>query len=87
MSKPCLTLRDETEWVETVEVGWNKLVGVEPDRIADAWSNFAPPAEHPPIYGDGTAAQCIADILASNPVVFGAAQRPVELSLELARGA
>ena len=54
---PCLTLRDETEWVETVEAGWNKLVGVEPEQVADAWFSFAPPAEHPPIFGDGTAAR------------------------------
>lgn len=60
---PCLTLRDETEWMETVEVGWNKLVGVEPERILDAWFNFSPPLEHPPLFGDGTAGQRIAQIL------------------------
>jgi UDP-GlcNAc3NAcA epimerase len=63
---PCLTLRDETEWVETVKVGWNKLVGVEPERVLDAWRNFAPPAEQPPIFGDGTAAQHIAQILGAD---------------------
>lgn len=64
---PCLTLRDETEWVETVEAGWNKLVGIQPDRVAEAWFRFVPPSEHPPIFGDGMAAQhivkCIADAI------------------------
>lgn len=64
--KPCVTLRDETEWTETVEVGWNKLVSTNPDHIRQAWFNFIPPAEHLPIYGDGTAAQRIVAIIANN---------------------
>ena len=68
---PCLTLRDETEWIETVQVGWNKLIGVEPEQVADAWFNFAPPAEHPPIFGNGAAAERIAQILDTEGVVFG----------------
>ncbi|MCR4405877.1 MAG: UDP-N-acetylglucosamine 2-epimerase (non-hydrolyzing) [Anaerolineae bacterium] len=71
MGIPCLTLRDETEWVETVEVGWNKLVGTDPERVLDAWFNFVPPAEHPPIFGDGTAARRIAQILESDVLAFG----------------
>jgi len=63
MKKPCLTLRDETEWTETVHAGWNKLVGVDVDRIVYEWRNFAPPTEQPPIFGDGTAAEKIAEIL------------------------
>jgi len=62
---PCLTLRDETEWVETVQVGWNKLVGVQPDRVVESWFGFAPPSEHPPIFGDGMAAQHIVKCIAS----------------------
>jgi UDP-N-acetylglucosamine 2-epimerase len=78
---PCLTLRDETEWVETVEAGWNKLVGAEPERIIEAWSSFAPPAEHPPIYGDGTAAQRIADTLGSKAPTFGRLRRKSESAI------
>lgn len=62
---PCLTLRDETEWVDTVRVGWNRLVGTEPKTILEAWFSFRPPDERPPIFGDGTAGQRIADILDS----------------------
>lgn len=63
LHKPCLTLRDETEWTETVQVGWNKLVGVDLDRILHEWKSFTPPAEQPPIFGDGTAGEKIANIL------------------------
>lgn len=61
--KPCLTLRDETEWTETVQVGWNKLVSVDMDCILEAWKTFIPPANQPPIFGDGTAGEKIANTL------------------------
>ena len=63
LKRPCITLRDETEWTETVEAGWNVLVGAEPDRILPAWRSFAPPAQQPPIFGDGCAAEKIVAIL------------------------
>jgi UDP-N-acetylglucosamine 2-epimerase len=63
MSIPCLTLRDESEWVATVETGWNKLVGADQKLIQDSWFNFIPPTDHPPIYGTGNAAQLIAGFL------------------------
>ena len=63
MSKPCITLRDETEWTETVKVGWNKLVGVDVECIVNEWKTFTPPVEQPPIFGDGKAGEKIADIL------------------------
>lgn len=63
LSVPCLTLRDETEWVDTVRVGWNQLVGVEPEAVLGAWRSFRPPAEHPPIFGDGRAGEKIAEII------------------------
>jgi UDP-GlcNAc3NAcA epimerase len=58
---PCVTLRDETEWVETVQAGWNRLAGAVPDQIVDAVRNFDAPTQRPDLYGDGsTAAQCAA---------------------------
>lgn len=53
---PCLTLRNETEWTETVEHGWNRLVGADTERILDALQHLDRPAHHPVLYGDGTAA-------------------------------
>jgi|Deesub1362A_J573_1020465.scaffolds.fasta_scaffold01134_3 UDP-N-acetylglucosamine 2-epimerase len=44
---PCVTLREETEWVETVEAGWNTLVGCDPDRILQAVSSLPSPPRPP----------------------------------------
>jgi UDP-N-acetylglucosamine 2-epimerase len=60
---PCVTLRTSTEWVETIEAGWNRLVGTDPDAIVGAVEGASRPAEHPPLYGDGHAADRIADLL------------------------
>ena len=65
---PCLTLRDETEWIATVESGWNILVGADIEQIIGKWWNFIPPSERPLIFGDGSAGQKIADILGSSMV-------------------
>jgi UDP-GlcNAc3NAcA epimerase len=62
---PCLTLREETEWVETVKVGWNRLVGTQPENVLENWYSFTPLAEHPPIFGDGHAAQKIQEIISA----------------------
>jgi UDP-N-acetylglucosamine 2-epimerase (non-hydrolysing)/UDP-GlcNAc3NAcA epimerase len=53
---PCVTLRPSTEWVETVEAGWNTLVDLDPP-LALAALDRAQPAERPPLYGDGHAAE------------------------------
>jgi UDP-N-acetylglucosamine 2-epimerase len=58
---PCVTLREETEWVDTVETGWNTIVGVDADAFAAALARPRP-AARPPIFGDGNAAQRIAAI-------------------------
>jgi UDP-N-acetylglucosamine 2-epimerase len=60
---PCLTLRQETEWVETVEAGWNRLVGVDPDAILQAVHDFRPTGSPPSVFGDGHAAERIAAVL------------------------
>ncbi len=75
LGKPCLTLRDETEWTETVGAGWNTLTGNDPERIAHLWRTFTPPVEQPPIFGDGTAGQRIAHLLEQCPVAFGGSRR------------
>jgi UDP-GlcNAc3NAcA epimerase len=60
---PCVTLRETTEWVETVEAGWNRLAGSDPVLIVQAAQEAAPQDEHPPLYGDGHAADSIADLV------------------------
>ena len=60
LNVPCLTLRDETEWIETVETGWNVIVGAQTDTIIRTAHNFICPDAHPPLYGDGqTASRCV----------------------------
>ena len=53
---PCVTLRPETEWVETVESGWNLLVGADRSAIVEAARSFNPEGSPPLSFGDGNAA-------------------------------
>lgn len=57
---PCITLRDTTEWVETVDGGFNALTGMDATRVQAALADLSMPAERPPYYGDGHAAEAIA---------------------------
>ncbi len=56
LGAPCVTLRDETEWVETMQAGWNVLVGANTERIIDAVQSFEPPLARPILYGSGHSA-------------------------------
>jgi UDP-N-acetylglucosamine 2-epimerase len=60
---PCITLREETEWTETVEAGWNHLVGIDAERVRAALAQSVPDGVPPTLYGDGRAAQHIAALL------------------------
>jgi len=63
---PCVTLRPETEWVETVAAGWNVLAGIDQDAIIEAVTRRAwPTTPPPPVFGDGHASEAIAACLAS----------------------
>jgi UDP-N-acetylglucosamine 2-epimerase len=60
---PCVTLRDTTEWPETVEAGWNVLVGSDPDAIVAALKRPPPPPPSGSPFGAGDAAVRIAESL------------------------
>ena len=64
-SIPCITLRDETEWTETVDSGWNVIAGADKDKIYESWKalesrnkkeNFFP-------YGDANSGKTITKII------------------------
>lgn len=60
---PCITLRHETEWVETVQSGWNQLAGTNKEKIVKFAQNFPKPKNHPNFLGDGNAYLKIAKII------------------------
>jgi UDP-GlcNAc3NAcA epimerase len=63
LAVPCITLRQETEWVETVEAGWNRLAGSDTMKIIAATREFVPPNDPPAVFGDGHASEQIAELM------------------------
>jgi UDP-N-acetylglucosamine 2-epimerase (non-hydrolysing)/UDP-GlcNAc3NAcA epimerase len=61
---PCVTLRDRTEWVETVDAGWNALVDLDARAALEALKRPLP-SRRPPLYGDGRAGERVVAALAS----------------------
>jgi UDP-GlcNAc3NAcA epimerase len=62
---PCVTLRDTTEWVETVKSGWNVLVDLDRRAALDALERGRPAGRAPDLYGGGRAGERIRDVVAS----------------------
>jgi UDP-GlcNAc3NAcA epimerase len=65
LGTPCVTLRDRTEWAETVENGWNTLVDLDREGALRALERGPPPGGRPELYGGGRAGERIRDLLAS----------------------
>ena len=63
LKKPCITLRENTEWVETIKEGWNILVYTNKNKIQEAIMNFNPKKQSKLLYGDGKASLKIVKIL------------------------
>lgn len=66
---PCVTLREETEWPETLESGWNALAGTDPDRIYRLGNRATPTVVSTPYFGDGHTARHIADVVLGRSLV------------------
>jgi UDP-N-acetylglucosamine 2-epimerase (non-hydrolysing) len=60
---PCITLRENTEWVETVDDGWNVLAGADKEKIIKKANDFEPKGEQRDVFGDGKASERIAEII------------------------
>lgn len=78
MAKPCITLREVTEWIETVETGWNILVGADKDKIIEAIKDFHPTGKpDTKIFGDGQATSKIVKIISKtiNDQIFNIPKR------------
>lgn len=63
LSVPCVTIRKNTEWVETVETGWNVLTDTVTDKIVEAAISWKPHGRPQPVFGDGTASAKIGKYL------------------------
>ena len=59
LSKPCITLRTETEWVETVEAGWNILADYNSPELTERILSFNPSNSTSPIFGERVAEKMV----------------------------
>lgn len=59
LSVPCVTIRENTEWVETVAEGWNVLTGLDTNKIVHYVTNWHPSKKQKPIFGQGNASEII----------------------------
>jgi UDP-GlcNAc3NAcA epimerase len=66
---PCMTLRPETEWVETVQAGWNVVVGTDPERIVAAARAIRPTHPQPAIFGDGGTSERIVSLIKNKLII------------------
>ncbi|MEX2411841.1 MAG: UDP-N-acetylglucosamine 2-epimerase (non-hydrolyzing) [Candidatus Paceibacterota bacterium] len=63
LKKPCITLRSETEWVETVISGWNLLINIsESSNFSSLIESFCPPNRHEPLFGENVAEKMVTHI-------------------------
>lgn len=60
--KPCITVRPETEWVETIEAGWNILADIEDENFREVIEGFEPKRERPELYGKNVAERMVKEI-------------------------
>jgi UDP-N-acetylglucosamine 2-epimerase len=64
---PSVTLRDDTEWPETLLTGWDVLAGADADKIVEAAQRPRPQTPPPPIFGNGQTAARIVEVLERDP--------------------
>ncbi|MBU0568770.1 UDP-N-acetyl glucosamine 2-epimerase, partial [bacterium] len=67
---PCITLRENTEWVETVEDGWNVLVGTDKELIVRMAREFSPDKAQREVFGDGRASEKIVEKITQDSKIF-----------------
>jgi UDP-N-acetylglucosamine 2-epimerase (non-hydrolysing)/UDP-GlcNAc3NAcA epimerase len=63
LGTPCVTLRNSTEWVETLGTGWNVLTDLDADAVLEALRRPRPTGQRPELYGGGLAGERIADAI------------------------
>jgi UDP-GlcNAc3NAcA epimerase len=63
---PCITIRKNTEWIETIKYGGNLLTGLDPDKIIDAVKNWSPIKSNEKFLGNGKTSETIKEIIYQN---------------------